>query len=64
VVEVTDEDDAPAAVDDPRNYDLEDEDGQMSSPEPSIVADPRNYDPGWNLRQSLSPWNSKCRLLG
>jgi hypothetical protein len=45
VVEVTDEDDAPEAADDPRNYDFDDEDVRTSSPEPSIAADPRNYDP-------------------
>jgi FtsZ-interacting cell division protein ZipA len=42
---VTDEDEAPAAADDPRNYDYEEEDMRMSSPEPPIAADPRNYDP-------------------
>jgi hypothetical protein len=42
---VTDEDEAPAAADDPRNDDYEDEDAPMSSPEPPIAADPRNYDP-------------------
>jgi hypothetical protein len=41
---VTDEDEAPATADDPRNYDFEEEDVQMSSPEPPIAADPRNYD--------------------
>jgi hypothetical protein len=42
---VTDEDDAPATADDPRNYDFEDEDARASSSEPPIAADPRNYDP-------------------
>jgi hypothetical protein len=42
---VTDEDEAPAVADDPRNFDYEDEDVRMSSPEPPIAADPRNYDP-------------------
>ncbi|KAJ7305494.1 hypothetical protein DFH08DRAFT_976239 [Mycena albidolilacea] len=45
VVKVTDEDDAPTATNDLWNYDFEDEDGRMSSPEPPIVADPHNYDP-------------------
>jgi hypothetical protein len=45
VVEVTDEGDAPATANDPRNYDFEDEDVRTSSPEPPIAADPRNYDP-------------------
>jgi hypothetical protein len=45
VVEVIDEDDAPVAADNPRNYDFKDEDVQTSSLEPSIAADPRNYDP-------------------
>jgi hypothetical protein len=45
VVEVTNEDDAPATADDPRNYDFEDEGVRMSPPEPPIAADPRNYDP-------------------
>jgi hypothetical protein len=45
VVEVTDEDEAPATADDPRNYDYEGEDTRMSSLEPPIAADPRNYDP-------------------
>ncbi|KAJ7826590.1 hypothetical protein B0H14DRAFT_3467598 [Mycena olivaceomarginata] len=44
MVEVTDEDDAPTTADDPWNYDFDDEDAQMSSPEPPIAADPRNYD--------------------
>jgi hypothetical protein len=44
VVEVTDEDDAPVAADDLRNYDLKNEDERMSSPELPIVSDPRNYD--------------------
>jgi hypothetical protein len=44
LVEVTDEDDAPALADDPRNYDLEEEDVRMSSPESSIAADERNHD--------------------
>jgi hypothetical protein len=44
MVEVTDEDDAPAATDNPRNYGFKDEDMQGSSPEPPIAADPRNYD--------------------
>jgi hypothetical protein len=43
VVKVTDEDDAPAAADNLQNYDLENEDERMSSPEPPIVADHRNY---------------------
>jgi hypothetical protein len=43
MVEVTDEDNAPAA-DNPRNYGFEDEGVQGSSPEPPIAADPRNYD--------------------
>jgi hypothetical protein len=46
VVEVTDEDDTPTLADDPQNYDFDDEDVQMSSPEPPIVADTCNYDPG------------------
>jgi hypothetical protein len=45
VIEVTDEDDASTAADDPQNYNFDDEDAQTSSPEPSIAADPRNYDP-------------------
>jgi hypothetical protein len=45
VVEVTDEDDAPMAADDPRSYDFEDEDVRASFSEPPIAADPRNYDP-------------------
>jgi hypothetical protein len=45
MVEVTDENDAPATADDARNYDFNDEDVQMSSPEHPIAADPRNYDP-------------------
>jgi hypothetical protein len=40
---VTDEDDAPATADDPRNYDFKEEDVQMSSPEPPIAANPCNY---------------------
>ncbi|KAJ7334220.1 hypothetical protein DFH08DRAFT_814246 [Mycena albidolilacea] len=42
---VTDEDDAPALADDPRNYDFEDEDVQMSSLETPIVTDACNYNP-------------------
>jgi hypothetical protein len=42
---VTDGDEAPAAADDPRNFDYEDEDVRMSSPETPIAANPRNYDP-------------------
>ncbi|KAJ7825740.1 hypothetical protein B0H14DRAFT_3468244 [Mycena olivaceomarginata] len=45
VVEVTNEDDTPATANDPRNYDFDEEDVQMSSPEPPIVADVRNYNP-------------------
>jgi hypothetical protein len=42
---VTDEDDAPATADDPRNYNFKDKDARASSSEPPIAADPRNYDP-------------------
>jgi hypothetical protein len=45
VVEVTDEDDAPATADDPWNYDFAEADVQMSFPESTIAADARNYDP-------------------
>jgi hypothetical protein len=45
MVEVTDEDEVPATADDLRNYDFDDGDAPMSSPEPPIAADPRNYDP-------------------
>jgi hypothetical protein len=41
---VTNEDDAPATADDPRNYDFAEADVQMSSPESTIAADARNYD--------------------
>jgi hypothetical protein len=44
MTKVTDEDDAPAIADDPRNYDLNNEDVQMSSPELSITANNCNYD--------------------
>jgi hypothetical protein len=44
MIEVTDEDDAPAATDDPQNYGFKDADVQGSSPEPPIAADPHNYD--------------------
>jgi hypothetical protein len=46
MIEVTDEDDTFATADDPRNYDLEEEDARMSSPELPLAADERNYDPG------------------
>jgi hypothetical protein len=55
MVEVTDEDNAPTLADDPRNYDLEEEDVQMSSPEPSIAADARNYDSGLEPAPAVVP---------
>jgi hypothetical protein len=66
VVEVTDEDDAPATADDPQNYDFEDEDVQMSSPEPLVVADARNYDPELEPAPPAVPPEqqaSSCRTL-
>lgn len=42
---MTDKDNAPVTADDPRNYNFDDKDVRVSSPEPSIAADPRNYDP-------------------
>jgi hypothetical protein len=55
VVEVTDEDDAPTLADDPRNYNLEEEDVQMSSPESSIAADEHNYDSGLEPAPAVVP---------
>jgi hypothetical protein len=46
MAEVTDEDDTFATADDPRNYDLEEENARMLSPEPPLADDERNYDPG------------------
>jgi hypothetical protein len=45
VVEVTNEDNMPFATEDLQNYELEEEDASMSSPESSIIADECNYNP-------------------
>ncbi|KAJ7796529.1 hypothetical protein B0H14DRAFT_3494712 [Mycena olivaceomarginata] len=51
------EDETPAykKPDDPRNYDLEEEDVQMSSPESSIAADECNYDSGLEPAPAVVP---------
>ncbi|KAJ7303801.1 hypothetical protein DFH08DRAFT_825581 [Mycena albidolilacea] len=55
MVKVTDEDEAPTLADDPRNYDLEEGDVSMSSPELSIAADAHNYDSGLEPAPAVVP---------
>jgi hypothetical protein len=55
LVKVTNEEDAPPLAEDPRNYDLEEEDIRMSSPESSLVADDRDYDPGLEPAPAVVP---------
>ncbi|KAJ7330488.1 hypothetical protein DFH08DRAFT_815391 [Mycena albidolilacea] len=56
MAEVTDEDDTFATADDPRNYDLEEEDLP-------IAADEWNYDPGLEPTPAAVPRNSKRHPL-
>jgi hypothetical protein len=67
MIEVTNEDDAPALADDPWNYDFEEEDIQMSSPESSIAADDCNYDSGLEPTPAIVPpeqqASSSCMTL-
>jgi hypothetical protein len=52
---VTDEDEEPALADDPRNYDLEEGNASMLSPEPPFAADTRNYDSGLEPAPAVVP---------
>jgi hypothetical protein len=66
-IEVTDEDDTPAIVDDPWNYDFEGEDVQMLSLESSIAADDPKYNPELEpapaVVQEEQQVSSSCTML-